>query len=139
MCPVDGRWTASHPVGRLTAVAVTGIGGLFFRSSDPDARAAWYREHLGVDAGHDAIWQQEAGMTVFAPFPADSDYFAAEQSFMLNLRVTELEALIATLETAGVAVERRPEWEATEYGSFARIHDPEGLPIELWEPSAARD
>lgn len=114
-------------------MAVTGIGGLFFRSRDPEARAKWYREHLGVDAGGDAVWNQEAGMTVFAPFPADSDYFAADQSFMLNLRVTELDALAATLEAAGIAVERRPEWE-TEYGRFARIHDPEGLAIELWEP-----
>lgn len=114
-------------------MTIQGIGGLFFRSSDPDARAAWYREHLGIDAGHDAIWQQEAGMTVFAPFPADSDYFGADQQFMLNLRVDDLDALVERLEAAGVAVERRPEWD-TEYGRFVRIHDPEGLPIELWEP-----
>jgi predicted enzyme related to lactoylglutathione lyase len=117
-------------------VGVTGIGGLFFRSRDPDARTAWYREHLGIEAGHDGIWQQQAGMTVFAPFAADTDYFAADQSFMLNLRVTELDALAAKLEAAGIAVERRPEWDTADYGRFARIHDPEGLPIELWEPPA---
>lgn len=115
-------------------MGVTGIGGLFFRSSDPDARAQWYRDHLGIDAGHTGIWQQDAGMTVFAPFPAGTDYFAADQPFMLNLRVTELDALAATLEAAGIAVERRDEWNTEEYGTFARIHDPEGLPIELWEP-----
>lgn len=113
-------------------MGVTGIGGLFFRSRDPNARAAWYREHLGIDAGHDSIWQQEAGMTVFAPFSFDNDYFAADQPFMLNLRVTELDVLAAKLEAAGIAVERRPDWD-TEYGRFVRIHDPEGLPIELWE------
>ncbi|KRC47277.1 glyoxalase [Leifsonia sp. Root227] len=113
---------------------VTGIGGLFFRSGDPDARAAWYKEHLGIDAGQASVWQQEAGMTVFAPFPADSDYFAADQAFMLNLRVTELDALAASLEAAGIQVERKDEWTNTEYGSFARIHDPEGLAIELWQP-----
>ena len=117
-------------------MGVTGIGGLFFRSRDPDARTAWYREHLGIEAGQDGIWQQQAGMTVFAPFASDTDYFAADQSFMLNLRVTELDALAAKLEAAGIAVERRPEWDTTDYGSFARIHDPEGLPIELWEPPA---
>lgn len=117
-------------------MGVTGIGGIFFRSQDPDARAAWYREHLGIEAGHEGIWQQQAGMTVFAPFPSDSDYFSAEQSFMLNLRVTDLDALVAKLEASGIAVERRDEWNATEYGSFARIHDPEGLPLELWEPPA---
>ena len=117
-------------------MAVTGIGGIFFRSRDPEARAAWFREHLGVEAGHDGIWQQEAGMTVFAPFPADSDYFAADQPFMLNLRVTGLDALAATLEASGIAVERRDEWNTADYGCFARIHDPEGLPIELWEQPA---
>jgi glyoxylase I family protein len=115
-------------------MTVTGIGGLFFRSVDPDARAEWYREHLGIEAGQASVWQQEAGMTVFAPFPADTDYFGPDQAFMLNLRVTGLDALAASLEAAGIAVERRDEWE-TEYGRFARIHDPEGLAIELWEPS----
>jgi glyoxylase I family protein len=114
-------------------MTVTGIGGLFFRSSDPDARAKWYRDHLGIEAGQDAIWQQQAGMTVFAPFASDTDYFPSDQSFMLNLRVAGLDALAASLDGAGIPVERRPEWE-TEYGRFARIHDPEGLPIELWEP-----
>ena len=76
-------------------------------------------------------------MTVFAPFApfaADSDYFAPEQAFMLNLRVVELAKLVEELEIAGIPVERRAEWEATEYGTFVRIHDPEGLPIELWQP-----
>ncbi|SFI70524.1 MULTISPECIES: VOC family protein [Microbacterium] len=117
-------------------MAVTGIGGLFFRSRDPEVRAAWYREHLGIEAGHDGIWQQDAGMTVFAPFPETSDYFAEDQTFMLNLRVTDLAALAARLEAAGIPVERRTEWDTEDYGTFARIHDPEGLPIELWQPPA---
>lgn len=116
-------------------MTVTGIGGLFLRSRDPEARAAWYRDHLGIAAGHDRVWQQQAGMTVFAPFAADSDYFAADQPMMLNLRVEDLDALAARLEGAGIAVERRAEWE-TPYGRFARLHDPEGLPIELWQPPA---
>ena len=53
---------------------------------------------------------------------------------MLNLRVTGLDELAETLEAAGIPVERRPEWDTADYGCFARIHDPEGLPIELWEP-----
>ncbi|MBC7724542.1 MAG: hypothetical protein H7146_07320 [Burkholderiaceae bacterium] len=75
-------------------------------------------------------------MTVFAPFAADTDYFAADQTFLLNLRVTGLDAMAEALEAAGVRVERREEGTGTEYGTFASIHDPEGLPIELWEPQA---
>lgn len=113
-------------------MTVTGIGGLFFRSRDPQARAAWYRVHLGIESGQEAVWLQEAGMTVFAPFPDDSDYFPADQPFMLNLRVTHLDELVTRLEAANIAVEQRTEWE-TDYGRFVRIHDPEGLPLELWE------
>ncbi len=126
------RWIGGGGLRRLDAMTVTGIGGIFFRSRDPHARAAWYREYLGIEAGHDGMWQQEAGMTVFAPFAADSDYFPVDQSFMLNLRVTDLDELIARLEAAGIAVEQRPDWD-TEYGRFVRVHDPEGLPLELWE------
>lgn len=50
------------------------------------------------------------------------------------MAVTEIEVLITSLKAAGIAVERRDEWTGTEYGTFARIYDPEGLPIELWEP-----
>ncbi|PJI85697.1 VOC family protein [Luteimicrobium subarcticum] len=116
-------------------MTVTGIGGLFVRSADPAARAAWYEEHLGVGPGADGTWHQEAGGTVFAPFPADSDYFAPDQPLMLNLRVRDLDTLVARLEAAGVAVERRAEWDAGGFGRFARIQDPEGLPVELWEPA----
>jgi catechol 2,3-dioxygenase-like lactoylglutathione lyase family enzyme len=115
-------------------MAVTGIGGLFFRSRDPEARAAWYRDVLGIDAGADRAWEQEAGPTVFAPFPTDTDDFAADQPFRLNLRVADIDETVARLEAAGVEVERRGEWDAAGFGRFARLTDPEGLPLELWEP-----
>ena len=117
-------------------MAVTGIGGIFFRARDPATLAAWYREHLGIDAGGDAIWNQAAGPTVFAPFANDSDYFPSDCQVMLNLRVEGLEDMLASLRAAGVEVETRDEWEDTGYGRFARIHDPDGNPIELWEPPA---
>ncbi len=76
---------------------------------------------------------------VFAPFPRDSDYFAADKQFMINLRVTELDALVAKLEAADIAVIRKAEWDDPAIGRFARIHDPEGNAIELWEaPGDAR-
>ena len=117
-------------------MAITGIGGLFFRSRDPAARAAWYHDHLGIDAGGDKIWEQQAGMTVFAPFKADTDYFPADRQHMLNLRVDDLDAVLAPFHEAGDEVITKPEWDDPSVGRFARVHDPEGNPIELWEPPA---
>ena len=54
---------------------------------------------------------------------------------MINFRVDDIEAMIADLDASGIVVETRAEWDS-EVGRFARIHDPEGNPIELWEPSA---
>lgn len=116
-------------------MAILGIGGLLLRSRDPEARAAWYRDLLGIPVGaegSDAVWMQDAGPTVFAPVASATTDFAPDQSFLLNLRVTDLDAILRRLEDAGVAVERRAEWD-TDYGRFVRLHDPEGLPIELWE------
>ena len=110
-----------------------GIGGLFFRASDTKALAAWYETHLGVTG----YWNQDAGMTVFAPFKHDTDYFPADKQWMINFRVDDLDALIAQLKADGIAVETRPdEWDAPETGRFARVHDPEGNQIELWQPPA---
>jgi glyoxylase I family protein len=117
---------------------VTGIGGVFFRARDPAALSDWYRTHLGITQPDVAVWMQEAGPTVFSPFAATTDYFAADQQWMLNLRVQDLPGLIAQLQAAGIAVETRADWDGDgSYGRFARIHDPEGTPIELWEPPAA--
>ena len=116
---------------------VTGIGGFFFRSADPDRLAAWYRLHLGIDGPDGTSWQQSAGPTIFAPFAAEADYFAADKQWMLNLRVDDLDALASTLRRAGITVFADPGWDSPETGRFARIHDPEGNPVELWEPPAA--
>ena len=117
-------------------MAVTGIGGLFFRAKDPKALGEWYLTHLGVGAPEGVwIWNQQAGPTVFQPFKADSDYYPAGQQTMLNLRVDGLDELLASLRAAGIEVITKDEWDAhPEIGRFARIHDPEGNAIELWEP-----
>lgn len=129
-------------------MAVLGIGGLFFRASDPDGLGDWYRETLGVGAGCSAdgappggdgdqwYWMTRGGPVVFAPFAADSDYFERDKAFMLNLRVSGLDAMCERLSALGIAIERRAEWDSPETGRFARIHDPQGNPIELWEPPA---
>jgi predicted enzyme related to lactoylglutathione lyase len=110
---------------------VTGIGGFFFRADDPDALSAWYKTHFGI-GGFD--WTQAAGTTVVAPFSKSTDYFAVDKQWMLNLRVSDLDALLGELAAAGVAIVTDPAWDTPETGRFARIHDPEGNPIELWEP-----
>jgi predicted enzyme related to lactoylglutathione lyase len=112
---------------------VTGIGGFFFRADDPDALSEWYKTHFGI-GGYD--WQQSAGPTVFEPFAKSTDYFPAEKQWSLNLRVSDLDAMLKDLAAAGIAIETRAEWDTPETGRFARIHDPEGNQIELWEPPA---
>ena len=112
---------------------VTGIGGLFFRAKDPAALAQWYQQHLGIDLVppdyEQKPWSQEAGPTVFAPFEQDTEYFGkASQQWMVNFRVRNLDAMVAQLRTANIEVRTYPN------GRFARVHDPEGNPIELWEP-----
>ena len=118
---------------------VTGIGGLFFRAKDPEALSAWYTEHFDIQNVQTAgiPWQQSGGFTVFQPFPENSDYFSSDKSFMLNFRVSDLDAMIAKLEAAGLSVETRPdEWDNPAIGRFGRLHDPEGNPIELWQPAS---
>lgn len=117
---------------------VTGIGGLFFRARDPKALAAWYQDHLGVDPVPTDYamqpWRQEAGPTAFAPFPRDTKYLGdLDKSWMINFRVRDLDAMVAQLRQAGVAVE--VVTEAYPNGRFAHLSDPEGNRIELWQPA----
>lgn len=124
---------------------VDGMGGLFFRASDPDALNQWYRDMLGVGAGcvsdpgaaaNEWVWQTRGGPMVFAPFKTDTDYFAADKAFMINFRVSDLDTLLAKLRDAGVEIITKDEWDDPAVGRFARIHDPESNAIELWEPPA---
>ena len=128
-------------------MAVLGIGGLFFRARDPEALSNWYREHLNVGSGcvapdagapDDMCWTAQGGPVVFAPFNADTDYFPTDKAYMLNLRVSDLADLIDRLKGAGVDVITRDEWNDPSIGRFARIHDPEGNPLELWQPDERR-
>ena len=118
---------------------VTGIGGFFFRAHDPKALGLWYQQNLGVSlipsGPGDSAWEQEAGPTAFAPFPETTKYFGDPQKvWMLNFRVRDLAKMAAQLEAAGIAVKVDPE--TSSMGQFARLHDPEGNPIELWQPGS---
>jgi glyoxylase I family protein len=122
-----------------------GIGGAFFRSRDPQALAACYATHLGVTPVpsnyDDPGWRQQAGPTAFRPFPANTGTFGDPASpqplqWMVSFRVANLDAFLVQLRAAGIEVMLDPENYPN--GRFARLHDPEGNPIELWQP-AGRD
>jgi glyoxylase I family protein len=117
---------------------VTGIGGVFFRATNPEKLSAWYMEHLGVNPvprDYDQLpWIQEEGPTVFAPFERNTDYFGNEaQGWMINFRVRDLAKIVAQLTKSGIEV--TVDDQELPMGKFARLHDPEGNPIELWQPN----
>ena len=120
---------------------VLGFGGFFFRADDPAALAQWYADHLGVDLAPSGDhpdrmpWQPVGGVTIFAPFPADTTYFRSDKAFQINFRVADLDAMITQLEGAGIVVARGETMPGI--GRFASLEDPEGTPIELWQPEVA--
>jgi len=120
---------------------VTGIGGVFFKTKDPQRTKEWYRSHLGIESdqyGALLKWRHyddpaRPGTTTWSPMAADTTYFQpSESAFMINYRVENLEALLHALRQEGV--EQVGEVETYEYGKFAWILDPDGNKIELWEP-----
>ena len=120
---------------------VTGLGGIFFKSRDPEATNAWYRQHLGIPAtehGASFGWRKvsdpaQTGHTAWSVFKHDTTYYEPSTSeFMINYRVADLESLLATLRAEGVTVVG--EMQVFDYGKFGWILDPEGRKIELWEP-----
>lgn len=122
---------------------VTGIGGIFFKCKDPEKLNQWYKTHLGLETspyGAKVEWSQEPnatkkGYTLWTPFPEKTKYFEpSNQSFMINYRVENIEALVAELIKEGVTVLDKVETYA-EYGKFVHVLDLEGNKIELWEPN----
>jgi predicted enzyme related to lactoylglutathione lyase len=139
--PPAGAAVRDGIAGGTEMEKVTGIGGFFFRAKDPKGLALWYQQHLGVSlvpsSEGESPWQQEAGPTAFTPFKETSDYFGdTTKVWMLNFRVRDLDKMAAQLQAAGIAIKVDPE--SYPYGRFARLHDPEGNPIELWQPPATK-
>jgi predicted enzyme related to lactoylglutathione lyase len=105
------------------------------RAADPAALSAWYRDSLGLDTDEHGLWHQEAGPTVFAAFPADTDYFGSRtQQTMLNFRVRDLDAMLAQLRAKGADVDAETQ-DMDGVGRFGWVTDPEGHRIELWQPA----
>lgn len=124
--------------------SVLGVGGIFIRAKDQAALAKWYRDHLGIPV-EEAWWGGSLPLTtphdprsacvVWSAFPADTKYFGrAENGFMVNFRVRDLDAMRAQLIAAGCDVD--PKSGSNEFGKFGWVTDPEGNRIELWQPPA---
>ena len=114
---------------------VLGVGGYFLRAADPVALGAWYRECLGLDADEYGMWRQESGVTVFATFESDTEYFGSRtQQTMLNFRVRDLDAMLAQVRATGAVVAEEIQ-DQEGVGRFGWVTDPEGNRIELWQPA----
>ena len=118
---------------------VTALGGVFIRATDPEALAAWYQETLGLTfegASEKSAVLPDTGSAyaVVALFPRDSSYLGDpnRQQAMINLRVDDLAAVYARLDTLGVA---HDAIEDSEYGRFGWITDLEENRVELWQPA----
>lgn len=120
---------------------VTGLGGVFFKARDPKALAVWYAAHLGfpIEDWGGAIFRNAddpnpEAYTNWSPFAADTAYFEpSPHGFMFNLRVDDVDALVARLRAAGCRVLDRGE--DSEFGRFRYVLDPEDHLLELWEPA----
>ena len=129
--------TADRPAA--TAGHITGVGGVFVKSKDPKALAAWYRDVLGIsiESWGGAMLRYDAPghpeMVVWNAFPQTGDYMApSTREFMLNFAVDNMDAFIAKLEARGVKILKRDDSDPS--GKFAWIMDPDGTKIELWQP-----
>lgn len=114
---------------------VTGLGGVFYKVADPESTRAWYREVLGVGGEWGGMFPFKRdgaeGFSLLSPFKSESDYFdPSELPFMINLRVDDLDGMIAELESKGIPILGRQD---EDYGRFAWIMDPDGLKLELWQ------
>lgn len=122
-----------------SAHGVTGIGGIFFKAKDPKKLKDWYDTNLGFrngPYGTNFEWRQagdslKKGFTVWAPFKETTRYF--EKEFMVNFRVSDMNALLADLKTRGIVPIDSVQRDAT--GAFVHIMDPEGNRLQLWEPN----
>ena len=118
---------------------VTGIGGFFFKTKDPDNIKNWYNKHLGLNTDNYGctFWGKDDNgnkcSTQWSPFKEDTNYFEpSKKEFMMNFRVDDLVGLLKELKNEGITIVG--EIEEYDYGKFGWILDPEGNKIELWEP-----
>jgi glyoxylase I family protein len=130
--------TRSQAQGAADMERVEGIGGFFFRAKDPKKLIEWYEANLGVASvprnADSRPWRTSAGTTAFQPFREDTSYFGDRRfQWMINFRVRDLDKMVAQLRARDIVVE--VDSQAYPNGRFARLSDPEGNPIQLWQPA----
>jgi len=123
-----------------TTPKVTGIGGIFFFSDNPEKTREWYANNLGLEVNEwgssfefrNANRPDEINYLQWSPFKEGSEYFKpSKKEFMINYRVQNIEGLVNKLRANGVNI--LDEIESYEYGKFVHIMDSEGNKVELWE------
>jgi predicted enzyme related to lactoylglutathione lyase len=78
--------------------------------------------------------KKSAAASADMPTEKNTDYFGAPtQMWMVNFRVRDLDKMAEQLRSAGMKVDIDPQ--AYPNGRFGRLHDPEGDPVELWQPA----
>ena len=134
--------SSTSPVDTTTP-KVTGIGGIFFYSANPDKTKEWYTKNLGIeinDWGSSSFESRnldnpdKINSLQWKAFKNGDEYFAPSQKeFMINYRVQNLEGLVSKLKENGVTVlDSIVSYEGI--GKFVHIMDAEDNKIELWEP-----
>jgi len=123
---------------------VVGVGGIFFKSANPEEIKKWYQENLELPTDQWGTMFKSRDIDnpdiitylQWSPFEQKTDYFdPSKKEFMINYRVQNIEEFVKILKEKGITVLD----EVTAYegiGKFVHILDPEGNKIELWEPPA---
>jgi len=125
-----------------TTPKVTGIGGIFFFSDNPQETKEWYAKNLGLEINEwgsasfesrNLYRPDEINSLQWSPFKKGDEYFSPSQKdFMINYRVQNIEGLVNKLRENGVTI--LDSIATYDYGKFVHIMDKEGNKIELWEP-----
>jgi predicted enzyme related to lactoylglutathione lyase len=147
ICSAQQASTAANAAGAKEGAAastergrILGIGGIFFKSANPQQTREWYGKHLGLAGKGGEVmmpWREKDNpdkehVTAWTVFPATTKYFEPNQAFMVNYIVDDIDALLERLQKEGVKIDPKRQNEA--FGKFAWIYDPEGNKIELWQP-----
>jgi predicted enzyme related to lactoylglutathione lyase len=126
-------------------ISVEGIGGVFIYANDAKALSNWYAHHFGLQLetyedgkvyGTEFKYRRlgdssQVDSTVFSISQSPTNLPAERRECTINYRVRDLRAFLDQLKADGVAVEHTEDFD---YGRFARIKDPEGNRIELYQP-----